>query len=392
MKTEIFKRAQELQASSIEMRRHLHRNPELSYQEHQTTEYIISQLSELGLEIHRPLETGCVAVLKGMSAKRVIALRADIDALPIQEEGTAKQNFLSQKPGIAHCCGHDAHTAGLLTAARIVAEQKSELEGSIVFIFQPGEEKLPGGGKLLSRTGILDQFGVQKIFGLHTSPDVAVGKIGVKDGNFMARPDEFEITVKGMGGHAAKPHLSVDPIVISSQIIMAIQSIISRNVNPLQPAVITIGHINAGHTYNVIPEKAFMKGTIRSFDKTLSRQLAARIRETAEGIASSAGGSAEVQINEGYPAVINPPELNDIVRKTAKDIFGTDVLFELQEPVMAGEDFAFYQENYPGAFFFLGTGSNEADSRHAWHHPRYNIDEKALAYGAAIMAGLAFTA
>lgn len=373
----------------VQIRRRLHQNPELSFKEHNTTKFIVDYLEDLKLEVLRPMETGCLAVVEGgINSDRVIGLRADIDALPIDEEGEFKTPFKSLKTGVAHCCGHDMHTANLLGTAKILCELKQEIEGRIVLIFQAGEEKLPGGGRLLSETGILQELGVRAIYGLHTDPRFKPGQIALKEGPMMARTDEFSLTVTGKGGHAAAPHSTVDPIILSSQIVMAIQTIVSRSVDPTEPAVVTIGKIEGGTAHNIIPEKVTMIGTIRTFDDDISRLICTRIESIASGITRPAGGDYEFNYEPGYPAVINTPETANQVIETAKLFPGTEYV-ELSRPVMAGEDFAFYQQHYPGTFFFLGSGSEETESIYSWHHPRYNADEASLITGVSLMAAIA---
>lgn len=375
----------------VRVRRHIHRNPEISFNEHDTTEYIIQELNSIGIPVERPLKTGCVGVLEGKNSEDgpVIALRADIDALSMNEEGEHKKDFLSERPGAAHCCGHDAHTANLLGAARLAAEFKEHIHGRVLFIFQPGEEKLPGGGRLLCESGFLQKMGVEAIYGLHMSPQFEPGTIAVKSGPLMARPDEFEIELIGQAGHAASPHLSVDPIVMAAELITRFQSVISRNVDPTEPAVLTVGKVEAGSTYNVIPEKAYLIGTVRSFNRKTAMLIRDRMEQITKSVSEGAGGSYKFAFNEGYPAVINDETLTSIVQRTAGMLLGEDAVIELDKPIMAGEDFAFYQEHFPGAFFFLGSGSDEAGSTWSWHHPKYNIDEKSFLTGAPLMAALA---
>lgn len=375
----------------VEIRRHLHRHPELSFLEYETTEYILNQLEKLGIKADRPLETGCVGVLEGGGkSDRVIALRADIDALPIREEGEHKQEFLSENEGVAHCCGHDSHTANLLGTAKILAKLKNEIEGTVLLVFQPGEEKLPGGGRLLCETGYLQEKGVDVIYGLHSNPFQKPGEIAVKKGPLMARPDEFRIEIIGKGGHAAAPHASVDPIVAASQVVTAIQTIISRNIDPMEPAVITIGKIQGGTAHNIIPEKVEMVGTVRTFSKKHAEFIRDRIEQIVKGITGSTGASYNFEFDFGYPAVNNTAWATDTLVKTASEIIGADHVIQMDKPVMAGEDFAFYQEHFPGVFFFLGSGSEEAGAVHVWHHPRYNVDEECFKTGAALMASLVF--
>ncbi len=382
--------AKEYHPEMVAIRRHLHRNPEVSYKEYKTTEFILLELEKLGIETHRPIETGCIGVIKGgKKSDRVVALRADIDALAMEEFGDAKAEFMSENEGAAHCCGHDAHTANLLGTAKILSNLKDEIEGTVVLIFQPGEEKLPGGGRLISESGILQKLGVQSIYGLHTSPQYAPGKIGGIYGNAMARPDEFSLDIIGKGGHAAAPHLAVDPIVTASQVISALQTIRSRNINPLEPVVVTVGKITGGTACNVIPEKVSMLGTIRSFSQETAHFMAKRIEEIAKGITEAAGGTYEFKYDEGYPAVVNTPWAVDAITDSAQQLFGEESILWMPEPVMGGEDFAFYLEHFPGAFFLLGSGSPKADSQYSWHHPKYNVDEECLLYGSALMASVA---
>lgn len=389
--TQIGELAQKYHPEMIEMRRHLHRNPELSFQEHETTKYIIQQLETLGIKVDRPLETGCVGVLKGgKRSDRVVALRADIDALPIQEEGEHKQEFLSEHTGIAHCCGHDGHTANLLGAARILCELKDEIEGTVLLIFQPGEERLPGGGRMLCETGYLQDKGVDVIYGLHSYPELEPGKIALRVGPLMARPDEFKIEIFGKGGHAAAPHLAVDPIVLAAQLVNDIQTIVSRMVSPTEAAVVTVGKISGGTAHNIIPGKVEMIGTVRTFAKETADRIKNRIEAIVKGVTEAADASYAFEFDYGYPAVINSNGATEAVRKTASTLFGDTAVQELKDPIMAGEDFAFYQEEFPGAFYFLGSGSEESGSTYSWHHPRYNIDEECFKTGAALMAGLVF--
>lgn len=373
----------------VQVRRHLHKNPEVSFKEHDTTKYITGELESLGIEVHHPLETGCVGVIEGgKKSDRVIALRADIDALPMNEEGDAKKEFMSQRPGAAHCCGHDAHTANLLGTAKILTELQDDIEGKVVLVFQPGEEKLPGGGRLLSETGFLQDLGVQRIYGMHTSPDFKPGQIASRPGPLMANTVEFEITLEGKGGHAATPHLTVDPIVMLGDVISRFQTIVSRSVDPTEPAILTIGKVEAGSAFNVIPAKAEMIGTVRTFSTETTQLIRTRMEQILKGVTDAAGGSYKFQFNVGYPALINDDTAAQTILETGRNLLGSDAVAELQKPLMAGEDFSFYLEHFPGAFFYLGTGSDEADSKWSWHHPRYNIDERAFLTGPVIMAGL----
>lgn len=376
----------------VQTRRHLHKNPEISFKEYDTTEYILHELKKIGIKTERPMETGCIGIIEGgKPSGRVIALRADIDALPMAEEGDSKSAFMSERVGAAHCCGHDFHTSNLLGAANILMDLKEHIEGKIVLIFQAAEEKLPGGGRLLSESGFLQKLGVQKIYGMHTNPDFAPGEVAVKPGPFMACTVEFEVEIKGKGGHAAAPHTTIDPIVVAAQVIQQFQTILSRSMDPTEPAVITVGKIEAGSAHNVIPEKAVMIGTVRAFSMEMARFIKERMETVIAGTAAAAGAGYNFTFDEGYPAVVNSDETTEQFLKAANRLLNEEQVRHLKKPIMAGEDFAFYQQNFPGTFFFLGTGSDDADSKWSWHHPRYNVDERAFKTGAAMMAVLALS-
>lgn len=375
----------------IRHRRHLHRHPELSFQEYKTTEFIIDQLKALNIKVDRPLDTGCVGIIEGgKPSDKVIALRADIDALPIREEGAHKQDFISENEGVAHCCGHDSHTANMLGTAQILSDLKEEIEGTVLLVFQPGEEKLPGGGRLLCETGYLQDKGVDVIYGLHSKPDLAPGQISLRKGPLMARPDEFKIEIIGKGGHAASPHEAIDPIVMASQIVGQLQTIVSRSINPTEPAVVTVGKISGGSAHNIIPEKVEMLGTVRTFAQETADVIRDRIEAIVKGVTEASGGSYSFDFDYGYPAVNNTDWATDVVINTASQLLGTGNVKVLDDPIMAGEDFAFYQQEFPGVFFFLGSGREETGSMYTWHHPKYNIDEDCFTTGAALMASLVF--
>lgn len=378
-------------SDTVALRRYLHQHPEVSYKEYETTKFIKAELHKLGIAYESPLETGCVGIIEGgIDSEKVIALRADIDALPIQEEGDAKQDFISRNQGVAHCCGHDAHTANLLAVARILTELKNEIEGKVLLIFQPGEERLPGGGRLLCETGFLQEQGVQAIYGLHTSPMLEAGTVATKTGPLMGAPDEFELEIIGKGGHAARAHEAVDPIVLASQFVNNIQTIASRSVDPTEPVVVTVGRIEGGTAHNIIPEKVKLWGTLRTLSKDTARLVHEKIEAIAKGITESAGGSYNLEINEGYPAVINTEKEARTVLSAAKSLLGDDKVREMNKPIMAGEDFAFYQNHFPGAFYFVGSGSKDSDSLYPWHHPKYNVDDRFFKAATPVMASLVF--
>ncbi len=373
----------------VETRRYLHQYPEVSYKEYETTKFIKSELDSMGIPYESPLETGCVGIIEGgKKSEKVLALRADIDALAMEEEGEAKSEFKSKNEGAAHCCGHDAHTANLLGVAKILSDLKDEIEGKVLLVFQPGEEKLPGGGRLLCETGFLQDQKVESIYGLHTDPLMEPGQIATKKGPLMGSPDEFEIEIFGKGGHAARPHEAVDPIVLASQFITSAQTVVSRNIDPTDSAVVTIGKIEGGTAHNIIPESVKLLGTVRTLSKENADLIAERLESLLKGITEGAGGSYSFAFNKGYPVVNNTKEETEKVLSSMRALFGNDSANEMEKPIMAGEDFSFYQEYFPGAFFFAGSGSPESDSQYVWHHPKYNVDERFFNYAAPLMAAV----
>lgn len=393
LRSKILELAAKYQDEMVATRRYLHKYPEVSYKEYETTKFIKSKLDELGIPYESPLETGCVGMLEGgKKSDRVIALRADIDALAMEEEGEFKRDFFSQNSGAAHCCGHDAHTSNLLGVAKILVDLKDEIEGTVLLIFQPGEEKLPGGGKLLCDTGFLQSKNVSAIYGLHTSPTHKPGTIATKEGPLMGSPDEFEIEIIGKGGHAARAHEAIDPIVLASQFISAAQTVVSRSVDPTEPAVVTIGRIEGGTAHNVIPDKVKLWGTVRTLKKETASLIEARLESLLKGITEGSGGTYTFHFNKGYPAVINTVKETENVITTMQSLFGEESAIVMERPIMAGEDFSFYQEHFPGAFFFVGSGSPETESTHVWHHPKYNVDDRFFQTAAPLMVSLVLNA
>ena len=376
----------------VALRRHLHAHPEPSREEFATTDYIASRLARAGLTGHRGPEGRGLWIDDGDESLPLMAVRADIDALRISDSKSV--DYRSTHHEAMHACGHDGHTAAVFGAA--VALHRLRREKAIPFpihwraIFQPAEEKLPGGGRLLCETGYLQEKGVDVIYGLHSSPFLEPGQIGIRKGPLMARPDEFNIEIIGKGGHAASPHETVDPVVLAAQAVTSIQTIASRNIDPSEPVVITIGKIAGGTAHNIIPEKVEMIGTIRTFSQKTAEYISERIEKIVKGITSSADASYTFKFDPGYPAVTNTDWATEIVIDAASEIIGREQVNVLDKPIMAGEDFAFYQQYFPGAFFFLGSGSEDAESVHPWHHPRYNVDEECFKTGAALMASLVF--
>ena len=367
------------------IRRHLHAHPELSYKEFNTSKYVQAHLSQLGIPFSIMAETGVIAILKGRPSDRVIALRADMDALPIQEENNVP--YASTIAGVMHACGHDVHTSCLLGAARILNELKDEWDGTIKLIFQPGEEKNPGGASLLIKEGVLENPAPTSIFGMHVHPLQEIGKLGFRPGKVMASADELYINIKGKGGHAAKPYLTADTILTASQIVVALQQVVSRNSNPFYPTVLSICAIEGGHTTNVIPSEVKMKGTFRAMDEQWRKQAHIRIKEICEHIAKSTGAEIELNIDLGYPAVINDPALCAIARGIAEEYMGTENVEEA-ELSMGAEDFGFYSQHIPGCFFRLGTANASRGIVSGVHTPTFDIDEKGIEIGMGMMAWL----
>ncbi|WP_239614988.1 amidohydrolase [Cohnella mopanensis] len=372
--------AETLAERLVTFRRHLHANPELSHEEFETTETIRGWLLDAGIRIaNYPLKTGLIAEVGGLRGGPIIAIRADIDALPIQEETDLP--FASRVPGKMHACGHDFHTATALGAALLLKKQEQELEGTVRFLFQPAEEKAKGASQVIA-SGALE--GVRAIFGLHNKPNLPVGTIGIKAGPIMAAADGFIVEVEGRGTHAAVPEAGLDPIVASAHIITALQSIVSRNVSALDSAVISVTRLNSGTAWNVIAEKAVFDGTLRTFDEKVRGKVRERFEQVVTGVASALGTKATVEWLEGPPPVVNDPKWAEQATRTAESL-GLTIVDPALSP--AGEDFSFYLQRTPGIFFFLGTSGPQE-----WHHPAFDVDERALPIGASFFAALAVDA
>ncbi|MGF9694979.1 M20 aminoacylase family protein [Rhizobium sp. 0TCS1.26] len=370
----------------VAVRRYLHQHPELGLSEFKTSDFIAAQLTALGYEVTRGLgQTGLVATLRNGSGTRAIGIRADIDALPITEETGAEHTSLNT--GMMHACGHDGHTAMLLGAAKSLSERRS-FDGTVHLIFQPAEENFAG-AKLMIDDGLFDRFPCDAVFGLHNEPALPFGKIAVKEGPIMAAADECLIVVNGRGGHGAEPQDASDPIVCGASIIMALQTVVSRNLHPMEQAVVTIGAFNAGKASNVIPERAEMAITIRSFDQTVRDMLEKRIREVAEGQAASYGMSVTITYERGYEPTINHAAETDFVRSVAQRVVGQENVVDLPRPSMGSEDFAFMLAERPGSYFLLGTGRTDNDP--PLHHPRFDFNDDALPIGVAMWVEIAET-
>ena len=386
LKERIQQLAHQYHPEFIAVRHHLHSHPELSYKEFETSNYIQQQLQQSGIPFEIKAGTGVIGLLKGKNPdKRVIALRADMDALPITEASTVSYKSINE--GIMHACGHDVHTTCLLGAAKILNELKNEWEGTIKLIFQPGEEKNPGGASLLIKEGVLENPKPQAIIALHVHPQLETGKFSFRGGQVMASADEIYITIKGEGGHAAAPHLTADIILIASQLVVTLQQIISRNNNPLSPSVLSITSFQGGFTTNVIPSEVKLMGTFRALDETWRFKAHELIRKQATALVTGMGAELDLHIDVGYPSVINNEKLNEKARALAEDFAGVTNV-ETTEMRMGAEDFGFYTQRIPGCFFRLGSGNTAQGIISGVHTPTFNIDENAIETGMGMMAWL----
>lgn len=371
----------------VEMRRHLHANPELSYQEFNTAKYVGQQLNSFGIKPEEIATTGLVAEIEGKNpASKVVALRADMDALPILE--TNDVPYKSKNTGVMHACGHDVHTSSLLGTAKILNSLKGEFDGTVRLLFQPGEEKNPGGASYMIRDGALENPRPSSIIGQHVFPLLPVGKIGFREGMYMASADEIYLRVIGKGGHGASPDLAVDPIVMASHIIIGLQQIISRNANPRQPTVLTFGNIIGKGATNIIPDEVNIAGTFRAMNEEWRNSALDKIKKMAESMAEGMGGKCEVNISRGYPYLENNPELTRRIRKAAEEYVGRENVVDI-DITLGAEDFAYYSQVVPAAFYRLGT-RNEAKGITSYvHTPTFNIDEDALSISTGLMAWMA---
>ncbi|MEQ1624048.1 MAG: M20 family metallopeptidase [Sediminibacterium sp.] len=373
-------------AEFIAVRRHLHAHPELSYQEFETSLFVQEQLRVMGIGFEQKATTGLVALIEGKNpSSRVMALRADMDALQIQEENQVP--YCSLNEGVMHACGHDVHTSILLGAAKILQETKDQWSGTVKLLFQPGEEKNPGGASFMIRDGALQNPSPSGIIALHVHPGLPVGKLSFRKGRVMASADEIYITIKGKGGHAAAPHLTADTILIASQLIVSLQQIISRNNNPLSPSVLSICSIQGGHTTNVIPSEVKLKGTFRAMDEAWRFKAHELITKQAIGLVESMGAEIDLLIDIGYPTVDNDPAFTGANWQLA-DIYMGKENVEETEMRMGAEDFGYYTQQIPGCFFRLGVRNEAKGIIHNVHTPKFDIDENAIETGIGIMAWL----
>jgi amidohydrolase len=370
----LLARLQDINSELIGIRRDLHMYPELSFQEEHTPRKVAEFLKGLGLEVRTEVGgRGVVGRLKGGKPGKTVALRADFDALPIQEE--TEVDYKSRVPGVMHACGHDIHTAALLGVAKVLSEIREEISGTIVFIHQFAEETPPGGAKSMIEDGCLD--GVDVIYGAHVWATEPIGTVGVGDGYMMASVDAFEVDIKGKGGHGGFPHLTVDSLVVGSQLVLNLQQIVSRRIDPLQPAVVTVGSFSSGQAFNVISDSARITGTVRTFDEDVRDLIEKSIGQIVMSTCEGAGASAIYRYSRGYPAVWNHPQENERMEKAAKTLLGDQHVNRLK-PIMGGEDFAYYLQHVPGTFFFVGGGNKDIDAVYPHHHPKFEVDERSI--------------
>ena len=367
--------------SLVEWRRDFHRHPETAFQEHRTSSVVRAFLEAAGIEVRACAGTGLRGLLRGGRPGRTVALRADMDALPVAE--IADHDYVSENPGVMHACGHDGHMAILMGAARILAARRETLEGNVVFLFQPSEENPPGGAPLMVQEGALE--GVDSIFGLHLWQPLPSGIVGLRAGAMMAQADEFKVVVQGRGGHASQPQLTVDPVVVASHVVVAAQTIVSRFIDPVEAAVVSFTTIHGGRIHNIIPDSVTMTGTVRTFEPAVQRAVKQRLGEVCDATCRLFGATAEFTYTDGYPPLMNDAASVELAGRVAAREFGADRVRTIA-PVMGGEDFAYYLQHVPGAFVMLGIGDNRP---HPHHNARFDIDETVLPIGVRLMTAVA---
>ncbi|MFA7379731.1 MAG: M20 family metallopeptidase [Bacteroidia bacterium] len=385
LQAHIRKAAADLLPHITSVRRHLHAHPELSFEEFKTAAFVDEQLKSMGItDVQTLANTGRVATIKGRNPeKKVVALRADMDALPIQELNNVP--YKSGNDGVMHACGHDVHTSSLLGAANILNGLKEHFEGTIKLVFQPGEEKLPGGASLMIKEGVLKNPAVNSMFGQHVMPFLPAGKVGFRSGLYMASTDEIYVTVKGKGGHGAMPHLNIDTVMITAQMLTALQQVVSRGANPTIPSVLSFGKVIANGATNVIPNEVYLEGTFRTLDEKWRKEAHQLMLKIANGVAESLGGSVEFNIMQGYPFLKNDEQLTAKAKQVAIDYLGADNVVDL-DIWMAAEDFSFYSQEVPACFYRLGTRNEVRGITSSVHTPTFDIDESALEVGMGLMA------
>lgn len=382
--------ASDLHEEIREIRRHIHQNPELSFQEFKTQSYVWLQLDETGITNKQKIaNTGIVAIIEGKNpSKKVVALRGDMDALPIVEANDVP--YKSSNPGVMHACGHDVHTSCLLGAAKIINSLKNEFEGSVKLVFQPGEEKLPGGASVMIKEGVLSNPSVTNIIGQHVMPLLPVGKVGFRKGLYMASTDEIYMTIRGKGGHGAQPHQNIDPIVAMAQVITALQQVVSRVASPIIPSVLSFGKVIANGATNIIPNEVYLEGTFRTLDEEWRAKAHESIVKIATGISESLGCQCDIEIRKGYPFLKNNPELTQKAIDNAIAYMGAENVVNL-DIWMAAEDFSYFSQELPACFYRLGTRNDAKNITSHVHTPTFDIDENALPIGMGLMAWLAIS-
>jgi amidohydrolase len=379
--------AAQIHEEVVRLRRHLHSYPELSFEEHQTSAFVKSELDRLGIPWKPVAGTGVLAVVTGkFSSQKVVALRADMDALPIQEMN--RVSYASRHANVMHACGHDFHTSSLLGTARILHELRDRFGGTVKFFFQPGEEVIPGGASHMIRDGVLENPKVEAVIGQHAMPRLPVGKIGIRKGKHMASMDSLFVRIFGKGGHGAQPHLNIDPVVIASHIILALQQVVSRMAHPGDPTVLSFGKVVANGAINVIPDEVYMEGTFRAMNETWREEAHARMIKMSEAIATGMGGRCEFRIQKGYPFLVNEEKLAEEVRRYAIDYLGEENVLE-EDIWMAAEDFAYYSQVRDSCFYLCGVGNQEKGIDSSLHTPTFDIDENVLGLSTGLMAYLA---
>ncbi|HWI50879.1 MAG TPA: amidohydrolase [Symbiobacteriaceae bacterium] len=383
MREQLATTCREMAPVLAEWRQYLHAHPELSFAEYETTEWLAAKLAAWQIPCTRPTPTGLVGVIEGRRPGKTIAVRADIDALPITEEtGLA---CASTRPGVMHACGHDGHTAILLGLAKFLAEHR-DFPGRVKLLFQPAEEKPPGGAKAFVEVGVLDD--VSACIGLHLMSDIPSGKAGICAGAMMANSDGFSARIQGRGGHGASPHQTVDAVMVACNAVVNLQTVVARKVDPIAPAVVTVGAIHAGTTFNIIADTAELKGTLRCFDTQVRQQLQDEVRRTLQATCDMYGATCDITWNLGYPALVNHPEITAVLQASAAEVLGAQNVFA-PRPTMGGEDFAYYALKAPSAFIWVGARNPEVGARWEHHHPKFTIDEAALPGGLEILGSAA---
>ena len=378
--------SKEIHQEVIQNRRHLHAHPELSFEEFNTAAFVKSQLEHLGIPYQEMANTGVVGLIKGnKSSDKVVALRADMDALPIIEANDVP--YKSKNNGVMHACGHDVHTSSLLGTAAILNGLKNEFEGTVKLIFQPGEERLPGGANLMIKEGVLENPKPQVVMGQHVMPLIDAGKIGIRSGKYMASTDEIYVTITGKGGHGAQPQQNIDPVVIMAQMITALQTIISRSSDPRSPSVLSFGKVIANGATNVIPNEVYLEGTFRTLNENWRAEAHIKMKKLAESIAEGMGGSVDFRIEKGYPFLVNEEKLTERVKTAAIEYLGEENVLDL-DIWMAAEDFAYFSQAADACFYRLGTRNTERGITSSVHTPTFDIDEDALGVSTGLMAYL----